>query len=73
LIELMIPLAKRGGRPREMNVRDVLNVIYYALSTGFQWPALPKDLPPKSMAHSYFMLGWDVGAHPPRALYVGTA
>jgi transposase len=28
------------------------------LSTGCQWKALPKDLPPKSTAHHYFML-WD--------------
>jgi transposase len=28
------------------------------LATGCQWQALPKDLPPKSTAHFYFML-WD--------------
>ena len=58
LVEPMIPPAKRGGRPREVNVREVLNAIFYVLSTGCQWQALPKDLPPKSTAHSYFML-WD--------------
>jgi transposase len=47
-----------GGRRREVNVREVLNAIFYVLSTGCQWQALPKDLPPKSTAHSYFML-WD--------------
>ena len=41
-----------------MNVREVLNAIFYVLSTGCQWMALPKDLPPKSTAHNYFML-WD--------------
>ena len=60
LIEPMIPPAKRGGRRREVNVREVLNAIFYVLSTGCQWQALPKDLPPKSTAHSYFMLWeWD--------------
>jgi transposase len=54
----MIPPAKRGGRPRDVNVREVLNAIFYVLSTGCQWKALPKDLPPKSTAHHYFML-WD--------------
>ena len=54
----MIPPAKRGGRRREVNVREVLNAIFYVLSTGCQWQALPKDLPPKSTAHCYFML-WD--------------
>jgi transposase len=58
LIESAIPPAKRGGRPREVNVREVLNAIFYVLSTGCQWQALPKDLPPKSTAHYYFML-WD--------------
>jgi len=60
LVEPMIPPAKRGGRRREVNVREVLNAIFYVLSTGCQWQALPKDLPPKSTAHYYFMLWeWD--------------
>src|SRR6202051_3687310 len=58
LPEPMIPPAKRGGCGREVNVREVLNAIFYVLSTGCQWQALPKDLSPKSTAHSYFML-WD--------------
>ncbi|HEV2546625.1 MAG TPA: IS5 family transposase [Stellaceae bacterium] len=60
LTEPVIPPAKRGGRRREVNVREVLNAIFYVLSTGCQWQALPKDLPPKSTAHYYFMLWeWD--------------
>src|SRR5260221_9731754 len=74
LIAPAIPPAKRGGRRREVNVREVLNAICYVLSTGCQWQALPKDLPPKSTAHSYFMLReWDgtlEPLHPP--LYVET-
>ena len=57
-----------------MNVREVLNAIFYVLSTGCQWQALPKDLPPKSTAHSYFML-WDWDGTLERvhhALYVAT-
>jgi transposase len=54
----MIPPARSGGRPREVNLREVLNGIFYVLSTGCQWQALPKDLPPKSTVHHYFML-WD--------------
>ena len=74
LIEPAIPPAKRGGRRREVNVREVLNAIFYVLSTGCQWQALPKDLPPKSTAHSYFML-WDRDGTLERihhALYVET-
>ena len=74
LIEPAIPPAKRGGRRREVNVREILNAICYVLSTGCQWQALPKDLPPKSTAHSYFML-WEWDGTLERihhALYVAT-
>src|SRR4051794_31046482 len=54
----MIPPARRGGRPRDVNVREVLNGLFYVLATGCQWAALPKDLPPKSTVHHYFEL-WD--------------
>jgi transposase len=60
LVEPLIPPAKRGGRRRSVNVREVLNGIFYVLSTGCQWPALPKDLPPKSTVYDYFDLWeWD--------------
>ncbi|UGA48929.1 IS5 family transposase (plasmid) [Bradyrhizobium quebecense] len=60
MIAPRIPPAKRGGRPRNVDVREVLNAIFYVLWTGCQWKALPKDLPPKSTAHYYFMLWqWD--------------
>lgn len=58
LIEPLIGPAKRGGRRRSVNVREVLNAIFYVLSTGCQWAAIPKDLPPRSTAHWYFKL-WD--------------
>lgn len=60
LVEPLIPPAKRGGRPRDVNIREILNAIFYVHSAGCQWHALPKDLPPKSTAHHYFMLwNWD--------------
>ena len=60
MIEPMIPPAKRGGRRRSVNVREVLNGIFYVLWTGCQWKALPKDLPPKSTVHDYLELwNWD--------------
>jgi transposase len=38
----------------------VLNGIFYVLSTGCQWSALPTDLPPKSTVHDYLSLwAWD--------------
>ena len=48
--------AMRGGRRREVNEREVLNGIMYVLSTGCQWRALPKDLPPKSTVWHYLDL-----------------
>ena len=56
LIEGFVPPARHGGRKREANVREVVNAIFYVLSTGCQWSAPPKDLPPKSTAHDYFIL-----------------
>jgi transposase len=74
LVEPMIPPAKRGGRRREVNVREVLNGIFYVLSTGCQWNAIPKDLPPKSTIYDYLDL-WDWDGTLERihhALYVAT-
>jgi transposase len=58
LVEPLIPRAKRGGRRRTIDVREVLNAIFYVLSTGCQWNALPSDLPPKSTVYDYLDL-WD--------------
>lgn len=55
-VEPLIPPAKRGGRKRTVNVREVLNGIMYVLSTGCQWAYLPKDLPPSSTVYYYFDL-----------------
>ncbi|GGJ27106.1 hypothetical protein GCM10011320_38070 [Neoroseomonas lacus] len=54
MVEPLIRPAKRGGRRRSLDVREVLNAMFYVLSTGCQWQALPKDLPPKSTAWGYF-------------------
>src|SRR4051812_1878146 len=48
LIEPLIPPAKRGGNRRTVVVRGVVDGLMYILSTGCQWSALPKDLPPRS-------------------------
>lgn len=60
LVAPLIPPAKPGGRQREVDVREVLNGIFYVLATGCQWRALPKDLPPRSTVHEYLMLwAWE--------------
>jgi transposase len=55
-IEPLIPPAKRGDRKRSVNVREVVNGLMYILSTGCQWRAIPKDLPPRSTLFEYFDL-----------------
>ena len=57
--ELMVPLippGKSGGGKRTVIMREVVNGLMYVLSTGCQWRAIPKDLPPKSTVYDYFDL-----------------
>ena len=58
LVEPLIPPAKRGGDKRTVNIREVVNALLYVLSTGCQWRAIPKELPPRSTVYGYFDL-WD--------------
>jgi transposase len=58
LIAPVIPRAKRGGNKRTVDVREVVNGLMYVLSTGCQWRAMPKDLPPRSTVNHYFCR-WD--------------
>lgn len=55
-IEPLIPPAKRGGNKRTVNMCEVINGLMYVLSTGCQWAAIPKDLPPRSTVYDYFDL-----------------
>jgi transposase len=56
----LIPPAKRGGNRRHVDERAIVDALMYILSTGCQWRALPKDLPPRSTVHDYFDLwSWD--------------
>src|ERR1700710_2289757 len=57
LIEPLIPPAKPGGNRRTVVVRDVVDGVMYILSTGCQWSALPKDLPPRSTVNDYSAAG----------------
>ena len=56
LVEPLIPPGKRGGDKRTVVMREVVNGLMYVLSTGCQWRAIPKDLPPKSTVYDYFDL-----------------
>lgn len=57
-LEPLIPPAKPGGGKRRVKMREVVNAVMYVLSTGCQWAAIPKDLPPRSTVNDYFRR-WD--------------
>src|SRR5262245_14149273 len=53
-IDKLMPPDKPGGRPREVDLREVVNTVFYQSRTGVQWDYLPHDLVPKSTAFDYF-------------------
>ena len=53
LLEPLIPPAKPGGRPRTVDVRLILDTIFYLDKAGCQWAMLPTDLAKRSTAHDY--------------------
>ncbi|MDP3244084.1 MAG: IS5 family transposase [bacterium] len=59
LLAFFLPQPCRVGRPREVDLRAVMNAILYMLATGCQWRALPKDFPPRSTVQYYFYLWRD--------------
>ena len=64
MVEPMIPPAKqspRGGRPRQVDMREVLNTLFYLNRSGCQWDMLPHDLLPKSTVYDYFAQWRDDG------------
>jgi putative transposase len=61
LLEPLIPPAKRGGRPRTVDMREVVNTLFYQNRAGCQWDMLPHDLVPKSTAYDYFLRWRDDG------------
>lgn len=55
VIKPLIPDAKPGGRPRSVDMREVVNTLFYQSRTGVQWDYLPHDLAPKSTVYDYFV------------------
>jgi len=55
LLQSLIPPGKHGGRPRTVNMGEVLNTLFYQARTGVQWDYLPHDLLPKSTVWDYFV------------------
>ena len=61
ILEPLVPASKHGGRPRKVDMREVVNTILYLNRTGCQWDMLPHDLLPKSTVYEYFAQWRDDG------------
>ena len=61
LIARRLPPRRRLGRPREVDLRKVIEAILFILSTGCQWRALPSEFPPYSTVQGYFYTWRDTG------------
>lgn len=54
VLQSCIPPEKPGGRPRRVNMREVINGIFYLLRTGCSWRMLPNDYPEWKTVYYYF-------------------
>jgi putative transposase len=54
LLEELLPKPKGFGHPRTVDLREILNGIFYVQRSGCQWEMMPHDLPPYSTVYSYF-------------------
>ena len=64
ILRPLIPPAepsKRGGRPRTVDMREVLNTLFYLNRSGCQWDMLPHDVLPKSTVYDYVVQWRDDG------------
>ena len=52
----LLPPAKPGGRPREVDLREIMNAIFYVMRTGCTWRMLPHDFPRWDIVYKYFEL-----------------
>ncbi|MBD2653450.1 IS5 family transposase [Synechocystis sp. FACHB-383] len=54
IIEPKLPAHKGFGCPREVDLREIINAIFYVQRTGCQWEMLPHDFPPHQTVYKYF-------------------
>ncbi len=54
LVDPLLPPPVPAGAPRNTDLREVLNAIFYVLTTGCSWKALPHDFPPEGTVRDYF-------------------
>lgn len=54
IVEPLLPLNKPVGRPPEVDLRNVLNAIFYRADNGIKWRAMPINFPPWQTVYTYF-------------------
>ena len=54
IVAPLLPPPVPAGAPRRTNLREVLNAIFYVLTTGCPWHALPQGFPPEGTVRDYF-------------------
>jgi len=54
ILDPLVPPSKPGGRPREQDMHEILNGIFYTLRSGCAWRMLPHDFPPHQTVYDYF-------------------
>ena len=51
-----IPKPKPGGRPRTIDIREVIDAVFYLLKSGCTWRLLPNDFPSWRIVYHYFSI-----------------
>lgn len=54
VLKPLLPPLKERGRKRTVDLREIVNAIFYVLRTGCQWDYLPHDFPPADTVYGYF-------------------
>ena len=61
IIAPMLPEPYKLGRPTTVDMREIMNGIFYILKNGCTWQNLPHDLPPYSTVYVYFQRWVNIG------------
>jgi len=61
VIAPQLPAERFLGRPRAVDLREVVNAIFYILRAGCPWRMLPREFPPRSTVQRYFYAWRDQG------------
>ena len=61
IVAPFMPPRSHLGRPRQVELRAVVDAIFYIAATGCQWRALPKEFPARSTVQGYFYRWRDDG------------